>query len=218
MPGLDRNLNRRCRRAPRRRCVRLLTRRTNGGPRPRPINHLAHALQGLTRAIRARRRLMRFAPHVFDRALVDRETAARAATAVRQAELEQALNKIYGTAAPSPPTDAPCTDAPTSVLCPPLSPWPKSRHSVRAVLGPLNPVGHRCRDALISRTASAASPAAAWSRNMTALVPAEVGALQQQRPTRFMGRARVRCRSSASILLLSAFQFLVFQLFPHAWP
>ena len=134
MPGPHRSLNRRSRRAPQRRCVRLLTRRTNGGPRPRPVNHLALALQGLARAIRARRRLMRLAPHVFDRALVDRETAARAATAVREAELEQALNKIYGTAAPSPPTDAPSTDAPTSVLCPPLSPWPKSRRTQQAML------------------------------------------------------------------------------------
>lgn len=126
MPGLDRNLNRRCRRSPQRRCVRLLTRRTNGGPRPRPVNHLAHALQGLTRAIRARRRLMRFAPHVFDRAVVDRETAARAATAVRQAELDQALAKIYGTTGDASAAQTP--DVPADLG------WPKSRRTQQAIL------------------------------------------------------------------------------------
>ena len=49
-------------------------------------------------------------------------------------------------------------------------------------------VGPRCREALISRSGSAATPAASWSRNITALVLSEVGALQQQRPTKFMGR------------------------------
>ena len=126
MPGLNRSLNRRCRRAPQRPCVRLLTRRTNGGPRPAPINHLALALQGLTRAIRARRRLMRFAPHVFDRALVDRETVARSATAVRQAEFDQALAKIYGTTVDASAARTPNVPADLD--------WPKSRRTQQAML------------------------------------------------------------------------------------
>ena len=116
-----------------RRLTRHATRMAGGGPRPRAVNHLAHALLAFQKAIRARRRLMRLAPHVFDSAVVDREAAAQAQAAVIQAGCEEALTKIYGPAAPSPPIDAPSTDAPTSVLCPPLSPWPRSRRTRQAI-------------------------------------------------------------------------------------
>lgn len=69
---------------------------------------------------------MKFAPHVFDRAVVDRETAARAATAVRQAELDQALAKIYGTTGDASAAQTP--DVPADLG------WPKSRRTQQAIL------------------------------------------------------------------------------------
>ncbi len=53
-----------------------------------------------TRAIRAYVRLLQIAPEVFDDTVVRREAAAKAASAVLDAELVVALEKVYGPDAP----------------------------------------------------------------------------------------------------------------------
>ncbi len=53
-------------------------------------------MNAFNRAIRAYVRLLRIAPEVFDDTVVRREAAAKAATAVLDAELVVALEKVYG--------------------------------------------------------------------------------------------------------------------------
>ncbi len=64
-------------------------------------NYLAQALTAFRRAIRAHRKLVRLAPHLFDFAVVDQERREREERRRRQALIEPLLEKVYG-----PPTPA----------------------------------------------------------------------------------------------------------------
>lgn len=87
--------NRRLRRPLARRCYRRTVRPVEPGPR---VNHLAQALTAFNRAVRARFRLMRLAPEIFDEAVVRRQAEEREARHQQMAELEPALQKVYGPA------------------------------------------------------------------------------------------------------------------------
>ncbi len=91
--------------------------------RERRPNHVSDAIHALQKAVRARRRLMRLAPRVFDNAVVDRELASRARDETWQAECHQALTKVFDVE--PQPARSPC-DA--LAQC-----WPKSRRTLRAI-------------------------------------------------------------------------------------
>lgn len=98
--SLTRRLNRRLHRPLSRRCTRRTVRTVRPGPR---VNYFAQALTAFRRAVRARRRLMRLAPEVFDAVVVQRETERREAQRQWMARVEPALQKVYGPDAdPSP--------------------------------------------------------------------------------------------------------------------
>jgi len=67
----------------------------------RAPDDLAEAMTCFRRAIRARRRLARLAPHHFDSAVVDRDRRKREEERARMALWEPVLEKVYG-----PPTPA----------------------------------------------------------------------------------------------------------------
>ena len=98
--SLTRCLNRRLRYSLTRRCARRTVRRV--GRRPR-VNYLAQALTAFNRAVRARCRLMRLAPAIFDSAVVSRREAEREDRRQLMAELEPAFAKVYGPATDPPP-------------------------------------------------------------------------------------------------------------------
>ena len=98
--SLTRYLNRRLGHSLTRRCARRTVRRVGRGPR---VNYLAQALTAFNRAVRARCRLARLAPEIFDSAVVSRREAALEARRQLMAELEPAFAKVYGTTADPPP-------------------------------------------------------------------------------------------------------------------
>ena len=100
--SLTRGLNRRLRHSLTRRCARRTVRRVGRGPR---VNHLAQALTAFNRAVRARCRLARLAPEIFDSAVVSRREEALEARRQLMAELEPAFAKVYGPATDSPPEE-----------------------------------------------------------------------------------------------------------------
>ena len=100
--SLTRCLNRRLRHSLTRRCARRTVRRVGRGPR---VNHLAQALTAFNRAVRARCRLARLAPEIFDSAVVSRREEALEARRQLMAELEPAFAKVYGPATDSPPEE-----------------------------------------------------------------------------------------------------------------
>jgi hypothetical protein len=124
MLSLNRCLNRKRDRPLSRRRDRHAFRMTCGGPRPRPINYLGMALSAFQKSIRARRRLMRLAPRVFDQAVVNREAEAAARDAPLHAELQQAISKVYGV------DDAAVAAAWAKSSD---SPWPKSPRTLRVI-------------------------------------------------------------------------------------
>lgn len=78
---------------------RLNRRATNwigAGPRPRPPDYLAFALRALRRVIRARRRLMKLAPELYDVAQVNRLAREREESDKLQAEMRAAIARVYG--------------------------------------------------------------------------------------------------------------------------
>lgn len=120
---MNRSLNRSLHRPLSRRLDRPLTRRTVGGAGSRRACLLSLALTAMQKAVRARRRLMRLAPRVFDNAVLDRLAAEEARWARERAGYEQALARVYG---PAPPASVPS--------CPGVSPWPRSGRTRRAIL------------------------------------------------------------------------------------
>ena len=92
---LTRCLNRRLRRSLTRRCSRRTVRRVGRGPR---VCYLAQALTAFNRAVRARCRLARLAPEIFDSAVVSRREEALEDQRQLMAELEPAFAKVYGPA------------------------------------------------------------------------------------------------------------------------
>lgn len=123
MRALNRSLNRSLHRSHSRRLDRPLIRRTERGAGSRPACLLSQALSALQKAVRARRRLMRLAPRVFDNAVVDRLAAEEARWARERAGYEQALSRVYGR---EPPASVPSF--------PGVSPWPRSGRTRRAIL------------------------------------------------------------------------------------
>ena len=93
--SLTRCLKRRLRRSLTRRCTRRTVRRVGRGPR---FCYLAQALIAFNRAVRARCRLARLAPKIFDTAVVRRRDEERAAGRQRLIELEPIMQKICGPA------------------------------------------------------------------------------------------------------------------------
>ena len=93
-------LNRRLRRSLTRRCSRRTVRRVGRGPR---VNYLAQALTAFNRAVRARCRLARLSPEIFDSAVVSRREAEREDRRQLIAELEPIIQKVYGPATDSSP-------------------------------------------------------------------------------------------------------------------
>ncbi len=95
-----------------------------GARRPRPPNYLVLALKAWQKVIRARRRLMRLAPRVFDVAVVKREAEAEAREAPRRAEWQRAIAKVYGV-----------DEADVAARWPShqTSPWPKNPRTLRAI-------------------------------------------------------------------------------------
>ena len=91
-------LNRRLRRSLTRRCGRRTVRRVGRGPR---VNYLAQALAAFNRAVRARCRLARLSPEIFDSAVVSRREAEREDRRQLIAELEPIIQKVYGPATDS---------------------------------------------------------------------------------------------------------------------
>ena len=100
--SLTRCLNRRLRRPLTRRCSRRTVRRVGRGPR---VNYLAQALTAFNRAVRARCRLARLAPEIFDSAVVSRREAEREDRRQLMAELEPIIQKVYGPATDPPPEE-----------------------------------------------------------------------------------------------------------------
>ena len=110
--SLTRCLNRRLGHSLTRRCSRRTVRRVGRGPR---ANYLAQALTAFNRAVRARCRLARLAPEIFDSAVVSRREAEREDRRQLMSELEPAFAKVYG-----PATDPPLEKlhhAPTDEWC-----------------------------------------------------------------------------------------------------
>ena len=97
--SLTRYLNRRLRRSLTRRCSRRTVRRVGRGAH---VCYLAQALTAFNRAVRARCRLARLAPEIFDSAVVRRREEEREDRRQLMAELEPAFAKVYG-----PATDPP---------------------------------------------------------------------------------------------------------------
>ena len=89
----NRYLNRRLGHSLTRHCGRRTVRRLGRGPR---VNYLAQALTVFNRAVRARCRLVRLAPEIFDDAVVRRRDEECEARRQRQAEVEPILQKVYG--------------------------------------------------------------------------------------------------------------------------
>ncbi len=93
--SLNRYLNRRLGHSLTRRCARRTVRRVGRGPR---VNYLSQALTAFNRAVKARCRLMRLAPEIFDDAVVRRREEECEARRQRRAEVEPILQKVYGPA------------------------------------------------------------------------------------------------------------------------
>ena len=72
--------------------------RAPGGTRGPRVNHLAQALTVFNRAVRARCRLARLAPEIFDSPVVCRRDEEREACRQRMAEWEPVFEKVYGPA------------------------------------------------------------------------------------------------------------------------
>jgi hypothetical protein len=123
MRALNRSLNRSLHRPLSRRLDRPIIRRTGGGAGSHPGCLLSQALSALQKAVRARRRLMRLAPRVFDNAVVDRLAVEEARWARERAGYEQALARVYGR--------EPAASGPSF---PGVSPWPRSDRTRRAIL------------------------------------------------------------------------------------
>ena len=96
LPSRIRHLNRRLNRPLRRRLAGRIVRKVGHAPR---VDYLARALSGFRRAGRARRRLARLAPEIFDDAVVQRLSLERADQERLHAELGAAMVKVYGPAA-----------------------------------------------------------------------------------------------------------------------
>ncbi len=97
--SLTRRLSSRLRRPLNRRCTRRTVRIVAPGPR---VNYFAQALATYARAVRARRRLMRLAPEIFDAVVVQQEAERREDQRQWMARVEPALQKVYGPAGPPP--------------------------------------------------------------------------------------------------------------------
>ena len=104
---------------------RPLVRRVDGGRRPRPAHQLALAVRAFQKAIRARRRLLRLAPDLFDRAVADREAGEQKLAASLEIELRDSLAKVYGSE--DDPVEAPGPGEPGT------SGWPTSRRTLQAM-------------------------------------------------------------------------------------
>jgi hypothetical protein len=98
--SLTRRLNRRLHRPLSRRCTRRTVRIVAPGPR---VNYFMQALTAFRRAVRARCRLMRLAPEIFDATVVQRDAERREERRQWTTRVESALEKVYGPAAgPTP--------------------------------------------------------------------------------------------------------------------
>ena len=100
--SLTRYLNRRLRRSLTRRCSRRTVRRVGRGAH---VCYLAQALTAFNRAVRARCRLARLAPEIFDSAVVSRREEALEDRRQLMAELEPIIQKVYGPASALPPEE-----------------------------------------------------------------------------------------------------------------
>ena len=125
MRFLNRCLNRPLSRTRNSRLGRPLIRSATGGRRPRPAHQLALAVRAFQKAIRARRRLLRLAPDLFDRAVADQEAEEQQMAASLQTELRHSLAKVYGSE--DDPVKAPGPGDPST------SRWPRSRRKLQAM-------------------------------------------------------------------------------------